>query len=349
MVVLDLLIMVVSMVILIQGSDFFVTQVTHIARLLKASDFVIGLTIVAFGTSLPELSSSIAAALYGNTELIMGNVIGSNLSNIALVLGIVSIISLISISKEVYDREGVLLLALTVLFYIMSLNGIISFMEGILLLLIFVVYLLYLKESDSMIEAQGKGIVFRTHYFGKLIVGKSLNNLKNFLTFDSYKDMFTRNREFDIKNLVKYSVFSFIGFLIIIYSSKYLVNSALSVAEALGIGAGVVGLTVIAIGTSLPELFVSIMAAKRGKGDLVVGTILGSNIYNILIVVGISAIVSPLVVTYTSLYYSIPMLLLMTAYFMWFIRRDYVLRRREGIILLTIYLLFMGGIFLSII
>jgi cation:H+ antiporter len=343
-VLIDLAIIIISLFFLLEGSDFFVTQVARLAKLFKVSDFVIGLTVVAIGTSLPELSTSIAAALLGSTELILGNVVGSNLANIALVLGLTSIFAVVSINEEIYGREGVLLFLVTLLFFIMSFDRTISAIDGGFLILIFVLYIFYFIEYKTLRKMHGKGLVYRSFYFGKLLKDRAIFQMKQVFSYRTYLDVLHRENHVKMKDLVKFGTFATVGLIVIIVSSRFLVESSINLANQFGIGTGVIGLTIIAIGTSLPELFVAIMAGRRAKGEMVIGTVLGSNLYNLLIVLGVSALITPLVVSVSAIYYTIPMLLLITVYFLWFIRRDFVLRRFEGALLLIIYVLFMVGI-----
>ncbi|MBL7051568.1 MAG: calcium/sodium antiporter [Nanoarchaeota archaeon] len=344
MVFIELLILVISLIFLIKGSNIFIDNIIKLAKLLNISDFLIGLTVVAIGTSLPELSSSIAATFVNNTDIIIGNVTGSNIANIALVLGVATFFAALTIKRAIFEREGIFLLIITILLFIMSLNGLISRAEGIILFSIFVLYILYLYHSPLFTKNTEKNLLRKYLNFGKLVTIHTLRNIRIGLDYRTYTSLIQKEKRTYVYAYLNLIPILIISFAVIIFSSKYAITSAITIATLLNIKAEIVGITLLAIGTSLPELAVIITAAKKKKGNLIIGTILGSNIYNILIVLGISSIILPISITAISLYYLIPVLLLITTFFLWFVRTSWVLQKQEGILLLLIYILFIFGL-----
>ncbi len=344
MVYIELLILVVSIIFLINGSNIFIDNIVKLAKLLNISNFLIGLTVVAIGTSLPELSSSIAAAFVNNTDIIIGNVTGSNIANIALILGVATFFAVLSIEKTVFEREGIFLLLITILLFVMSLNGLISRVEGSILFSIFILYMLYLYHSPLFAESTEKNLLRRYLNFGKLVTIHTLRNIRTGLDYTTYLNLIRKEKRASIYAYIKLIPLIGISLAIIIFSSKYTILSAINIATLLNIKAEIVGITLLAIGTSLPELAIIITAAKKRKGNLIIGTVLGSNIYNLLIVLGISSMIVPISITAISLYYLIPVLLLITVFFLWFVRTSWILKKPEGILLLLVYILFIFGL-----
>ena len=180
--------------------------------------------------------------------------------------------------------------------------------------------------------------------FGKLVTIHTLRNIKTGLDYTTYLNLIRKEKRASIYAYLKLIPLIGISLAIIIYSSKYTISSAINIATLLSIKTEIIGITLLAIGTSLPELAIIITAAKKRKGNLIIGTILGSNIYNLLIVLGISSMIVPISITAISLYYLIPVLLLITAFFLWFVRTSWVLKKPEGILLLLVYILFLFGL-----
>ena len=260
---LDLAKIVTGLALLYYGGDFLVTGSVRFARYLKVSSFVIGATILAFGTSAPELAVAILAALDGAPELAMGNIIGSNIANIGLVLGLACLIAPIIIAPTRFKREypPFFLTALLILFLAWDLK--IHRLEGILMLSFLAIYIWRSFNYKEDLKTQPEEEI-------GLLAGKSPT--------------------FQVLLIV-------IGLIGLVSGAKLLVSGGVSIARNLGIGEWFIGITVVAIGTSLPEIVSSIMAARRGHGEMAIGNIFGSNIFNILMVLGITSIIHPLNVT----------------------------------------------------
>lgn len=254
--IVSFLLLALGFVMLIKGADWFVEGASHIAGRLGIPQIIIGLTIVAMGTSAPEAAVSIAAALKDNADITVGNIVGSNILNILIILGITSAIAPIAVTKSTLLGEIPFMIFITVLMLIMGLDGTISLIDGCIMMIFFAVYLAYLfiraKKEKTAAPADTKA-----------------------------------------RKLWQSIVGTVGGLALIIIGSDFAVDSASKIAEIFGMSPRFIGLTIVALGTSLPELFTSVAAAKKGNSDIAIGNIVGSNIFNILFVVGISAIITP--------------------------------------------------------
>lgn len=252
-----------GLIILLYGGKILVDGASAIAVKLGMSAGLIGLTIVAFGTSAPELLVSVNAALKGNSDISVGNVIGSNIANIGMVLGISGLFYPILIRKSTLRFDYFITVLVTLLFYAVSYNGMIELWEGILLFSLFIGFNLYLfKYTDQGLAEGSEG-------------------------------------EEEVEQVKGYSwlvaISLFLGGIVGLYiGSELLVNNAVKISREFGVSERVIGITIIAIGTSLPELITSIMAALSKKTDMAIGNILGSNIMNVLSILGITAIIKPI-------------------------------------------------------
>jgi cation:H+ antiporter len=255
-IVLQLLVLSLGFFMLIKGADWFVGGASGIAEKFGIPSLVIGLTIVAMGTSAPEAAVSITAALKGSADITVGNIVGSNIINILVILGISAIIAPLAVAKSTVKLEMPFLIIVTALFLLLGIDGKIGFLDGVIFICAFALYLTYL-----------------------FVMAK-------------------KNRTDDIKNNQKISlsksvIWTIVGLVMIILGSDFTVDAASKIAAAFGMSERFIGLTIVALGTSLPELFTSVCAARRGEADIAIGNIVGSNIFNILFVVGISALIVP--------------------------------------------------------
>lgn len=264
-IILNLLLLIFGFTLLIKGADFFVEGASGIAEKLKIPQLVIGLTIVAMGTSAPEAAVSITGALNGVSDIAVGNVIGSNILNILIILGITSIITSIPVQKSTLVIEIPFVIIISIIFLLFGLNdNQITFIEGIIFFILFIGYLAYL-----------------------FILTKKDKNENN-------KDEFEIEKDKEEKTVLELIVLSVIGVAIIVWGSNLAVNAATEIAKIVGLSERIIGLTIVALGTSLPELVTSITAAKKGNADIAIGNVVGSNIFNILFVLGISALIIPI-------------------------------------------------------
>ena len=255
-IIIQVVILIVGFVFLIKGSDFFVDGASSVASLLKIPTIIVGLTIVAFGTSAPEAAVSITSSLTGSNALAVSNVIGSNLFNILMVIGVCALLKELPMEKKVLKVDLPFLVIITLLFTAFVFIGWdISFVEGILLLIILIGYIFYLVRSARK-SNEGNEVVK-----AKLSPAKSI-------------------------------IFILVGLAGIIIGGNFVVDSASAIAIAFGMSETLVGLTIVAIGTSLPEFVTSITALNKGENQLVIGNVIGSNIFNILFVLGASSAIS---------------------------------------------------------
>ncbi len=254
---IQLLLLALGFVMLVKGADWFVDGSAGIADRFGVPQLVVGLTIVAMGTSAPEAAVSITAALKGSADITIGNVVGSNILNILIILGISAVIVPIAVAKSTIRYEIPYMLLITGLLIVLGWSGnTIGFGEGVILWIAFLAYLTYLffmakKNKEEVPEEENKLPVW------KLILA------------------------------------SVVGLVLIVWGSDVTVDAATAIAQYAGLSERFIGLTIVALGTSLPELFTSVSAAMKGKADIAIGNIVGSNIFNILFVAGTAALITP--------------------------------------------------------
>lgn len=304
-IILQVVLLIVGFVFLIKGSDFFVDGASSIAALLKIPTIIVGLTIVAFGTSAPEAAVSITSSLAGSNAMAVSNVIGSNLFNMLMVIGVAALLGDLLMEKSVLNKDLPFLVAITLLlaaFIVMGWN--ISSIEGIILLIILVVYIFYLIRSAG--NSGSANYVEKP----KLTLPKSI-------------------------------LFIIVGLAGIVLGGDLVVNSASDIAIALGMSETLVGLTIVAIGTSLPELVTSITALRKGENQLVIGNVIGSNIFNILFVLGASSAISSITLN-SSMLIDIILMIAVTILCFIFGKTQEKYDKKEGIILVLIFIAYMA-------
>ena len=304
-IIVQFVLLIVGFVFLIKGSDFFVDGASSIASLLKIPTIIVGLTIVALGTSAPEAAVSITSSLTGSNAMAVSNVIGSNLFNMLMVIGISALLGDILMEKSVLEKDLPFLVGITLLWAIFIIIGWdITNIEGIILLIIMVTYIAFLiyntKKSGGANEVEKP----------KLTLPKSI-------------------------------IFILVGIAGIVIGGDLVVDSASAIAIALGMSETLVGLTIVAIGTSLPELVTSITALKKGENQLVIGNVIGSNIFNILFVLGASSAISAIPLD-SSLLIDVVFMLLVTVLCFIFGKTQEKYDKKEGIILVTLFVVYMA-------
>ncbi len=263
--IFQFLVLVIGFVFLVKGSDWFVDGSVGIATKFGIPQLVIGLTIVAMGTSAPEAAVSITAAFSGNAGITIGNVVGSNILNILIILGITALVYPVAVQKSSLVIDIPVAFVASVLLLLLGWDGSISHLDGIIMLIIFVAYLTFLfwnaKRSNKFESSSSE-------------VKKEIADVKEV-------------------SLIKSLIFTIIGLFLIVAGSNCVVESATFIAEKVGLSERFIGLTIVALGTSLPELFTSVTAAIKKNSDIAVGNIVGSNIFNILFIVGLSGLIIP--------------------------------------------------------
>lgn len=249
-----------GLVFLIVGGDLLVRGASRLATILGIPPMIIGLTVVAFGTSTPELAVSINAALDGNSDISISNVVGSNIFNVLFILGVSSLIAPLVIHSQIIRREVPIMIGVSILFYIFSLGGLVSRTEGVILFVLIIAYTAWLVLQ--VIKKRGENV-------------ESVHKVEA-----KY-------------SLVLPIVFIISGLGIVMIGSDWLVTGATKTAQMLGVTDAVIGLTIVAAGTSLPEVIASIMATIKGERDIAIANVIGSNIYNILAIIGLSGLIVP--------------------------------------------------------
>lgn len=253
-ILLQLFLLVLGFVMLAKGADKFVEGAAGIASRFGIPQLVIGLTIVAMGTSAPEAAVSLAAAFKGNADITIGNIVGSNILNIWIILGLAAAITPLLVAKSTIKLEIPFMIAITALLGYQGMDGTVTFFDGILLLVLFILYLAYLYNMAK----------------------------KNKVDEDT--------QEYS-HSLTHCLILTVVGLALIILGSNVTVNATTAIAAYIGLSQRFIGLTIVALGTSLPELFTSVTAARKGNADIAIGNIVGSNIFNILFVIGLSALI----------------------------------------------------------
>ena len=307
-------IFIISLVVLIKSSDYFTDSAEKVGLYFGLPAFIVGVTIVAIGTSLPELISSIFAVLENSSEIVVGNVIGSNITNIFLVLGIAAIIGKkIKITHELIHVDLPLLVGSAFLLAVTIWDGVFTFPEALLCIGGIVLYLAYTLNTERNCEDKEIGKEMK----GELKKGKL--DWKTWVI------------------LVASSLFIYLG-------AKYTIQSVIELSEILNIGKELIAISVVALGTSVPELMVTISAARKGNSEMAVGNVLGSNIFNSLAVMGIPALIGTLIIPQGILTFGLPMMLIATLLY-FFITQDREITKWEGWLLILFYVFFIGKLF----
>ncbi len=311
MIFVNILILVVGFVILIKGADLFVDGASGIALNFKVSKMLIGLTIVAFGTSAPEFAVSVKSLLNGSGDIVLGNVIGSNILNILLILGVSALFHFLNVKNNTVKKELPIMILLSTLFSVLLFDHIFdggkdAFTrgDGIVLILFFMVFLYYLismmrKKVDVNQEVEDKNLSMKKSIF-----------------------------------------FTIIGIIGIVLGSDFVVESASKIATTLGVTERMISLTIIALGTSLPELVTSVTATRKGEYDIAIGNVVGSNIFNICIVVGLPVAMFGGIVDYTLNLVDMFVMLVAATLLFAFSFKDKKIGKLEGIVFLTIFVIY---------
>ncbi len=291
-----------------KGADWLVEGAASIALAAKVSTIVVGITVVAFGTSLPEMAVSLAASIKGEPEITLGNVIGSNIANILLVLGLAAVVSPLKVERHVVTRDTMLVLGSGVLLLLLTLTGSLTRVHGLIMLAAFVAYLAYYVR-DALKNPRHDDIDVKGFHPGKsivLLVG---------------------------------------GIICILVGSDILVDSAVYIAESFGISPAIIGLTMIAVGTSLPELATSAVASKKGESDISIGNVLGSNVFNTLLVLGLAAFlfVGSIPVD-SALLWDVALMTVVCLFLVPTLWTGHTLTRKEGAFMLVVYAVYIASL-----
>lgn len=310
---IQIILLVVGFVVLIKGADFFVDGASSLARNFKLSKMLVGLTIVAFGTSAPEFAVSIKSMLAGSGEIVLGNVIGSNILNILLILGVSSLFHTLTVKNNTVKKEIPITLLLSTALIVLMTD---KFFDG----------------YENMIT-RGDGLVI----------------LLFFCVFIYYLISMARNKTQEVDEdketilpLSKSIIYTVIGIAAIVLGSNFVVDSAKFIASSLGVSERIIGLTIIALGTSLPELVTSIVATRKGEYDIAIGNVVGSNIFNIGVVLGLPIVIFGTVSIGTFNVLDLGFLFLSSLALFIFAGNDYKITKREGLFMLFMFVIYYG-------
>lgn len=325
MLIFWIIVFIVSLAVLVKGADWLLGSAEKIGLVMGLSPFIVGVVIVGLGTSFPELISSLVAVFKNVTEIVPANAIGSNITNILLIVGLSAIVSgRLAVTKNLIDLDLPLLAISTALFVGIAWDRQIVLGESILLLVLFGIYLLYAilyKDGKEEVEVLPTRSDRRKHITGlqkKVVQRPKITN----------KDI----------------LFLVLGILGLIFGAKYLIDSVIKLSEILAIGAGVISLAAVALGTSLPELLVSIKAAWQKKPEIALGNIFGSNVFNILLVIGIPGLFKTLTLDEQTFAIGLPILVIATLLFV-ISGISKRIHAYEGAMYIVIYIFFLGKLF----
>ena len=315
----NIILIIIGFALLIKGADLLVLGASKIAKKFNIPEIIIGLTVVAIGTSLPELVVSTTSALTGHSDIALSNIVGSNIANLFLILGVCSIIKPLKFKKETIFFENPFVILVTGLLFFFGLNNSgtqISRIEGGILLLLCIIFILYnvIMAKRGQVEEDGEEIQQDPEEPNKI---------------DTYKSI----------------LFIVLGIIALKYGGDFVVDNAVVIAQAMGISEKLIGLTIVAVSTSLPELITSITATMKGETDLAIGNIVGSQTFNILLILGLSSILSPIAYTAS---YNKDMVLLLAGSIVFalfpFIGEKHKMTRENGILFVIVYVVYMINI-----
>lgn len=303
MILVQILLLAVGFFMLMKGADWFVEGSAGIAKKMGIPQLVIGLTIVAMGTSAPEAAVSINASIKGNAGIAIGNVVGSNILNILIILGISAILATMAIQKSTFRYEIPFMVFVTVVLIALGMTGeYVTRIEGVILWVLFIVYLLYLFR----LAKQG-----------------------------------TTEEDAEKRPIWKLLIFMILGGVLVVWGSDVTVDSATEIAHMIGLSERFIGLTIVALGTSLPELVTSVVAARKGNADIAIGNIVGSNIFNILFVIGTASIIAP--VMYQPVFLIDGIIAVAAGVLLWIsVAKTKSLRKPWGIVFLLCYVAYLA-------
>lgn len=317
---LSIFLIIVGFVLLIKGADLLVEGSSELAKKFHIPEIIIGLTIVSIGTSMPELFVSSTSAANGSSDMAIGNIIGSNLCNLLLILGLSALIKPVKFQRETRLIELPMSLAVTIIFMILcNTAGTITRVEGIILIVLFVAFLIYtviMGKKGEQFDKEEKNVEIKSEEKETLVV----------------------------KNII----FIIAGIIALKIGGDLTIDHATNIAKMFNVSEKIIGLTILAVGTSLPELVTSVTAAIKGNSDIAIGNIIGSNIFNILLIIGVSALISPLTYNFT---YNIQMVILILAMLVLalfpIIPPKNEMSRVNGAIYLIMYIAYMGFLFIN--
>lgn len=313
---MSFLILIIGFAFLIKGADVFVEGASSLAKKFNVPSMIIGLTIVAMGTSAPEAAVSVTSSLAGQNDMSVANVVGSNFFNILVVLGVSSIIAKLPVQKETIKKDTPFLILVSVLLLVFGVNLKLGRIEGLALLALFTYFLV------NTIKSAKKSTENHSFETGETAVAIEIE---------------TTSSEISLPKTILVSIIGIIG---IVIGGDMVVNSATSIATSFGMSANLVGLTIVAVGTSLPEFVTSIVAIKKGETEIAIGNVIGSNLFNILLVLGLAAVINPISMSMLA-FIDIVFMVLITLLLYMFMKKRNSLVKKQGIVLVVLYMAYM--------
>ncbi|HMM30142.1 MAG TPA: calcium/sodium antiporter [Clostridia bacterium] len=322
---MQFVLLALGLAMIVKSADVLIDSASKIARRYGVSSFIIGITVIAFGTSAPELAVGIVSGIDHTNQLTLGNIIGSSMSNMALIIGLSAIIFPLQVKDNILKRELPILFAIQIgLGVMMFMDGLLSKTEGLILMGLFVVFMVYISMSSKQsmkiqIDAEGD---IDTDGDGNGLLGQPEEKQKK-------------------TELLKLWCFSLLSLLGLFIGGRLTVDASTKIAQSLGLSETLIGLTVVALATTMPELITSIVAARKKEHEIVLGNCIGSNIFNILLVLGVSSTISPIAVEERLKFDVASMLFLTVVIFVMSLLRK-KLQRRTGVFLLMGYILYLA-------
>ena len=308
---LDIVLIIIGVALVLKGADLLTEGASALARRMNVPEIVIGLTIVAAGTSAPELFVSVMSALNDTPDLAVGNVVGSNTMNCMLIVGVAAMVAPMTISRSTVRKDIPFSVAASVLLLLLGFDSFLGRLDGVVLLVGFAAFMAY-----TLMQARKGGVA------------------------EPEAEVKQRNPWLSAGSVL-------LGLLMLVFGSDQFVSSASSVAAALGVSEGVIGLTVVAGGTSLPELATSVVAARKGQSAIAIGNVIGSNVFNILLILGLTATISPLQIEGITTI-DMAVMLLSVALVWLFSYTRFTVERWEGAVLIGGYLVYLGWLIISL-
>jgi cation:H+ antiporter len=342
MITMNFLVLLLGLVFLVKGSDYFVKAASTIAKKLGVSEFVIGLTLVAVGTSIPELASSIVASIQQASGIVIGNIVGSNIVNIGLIVGVAAFLSPMKTEIEMLKRDGYIMLFAAVLFFVFALDRELSMIESGIFILLYIAYVFFLFEEAEKYEGKLHFKEFVTYFFKFKYINSAVQKINGNRNKNSESGNGNGRLEGgfgkDILTLM-------LSCAAIVIGAKYFVDESIFFAELLGVPDTIIGTTLVAVGTSLPELVVTVSAARQGYGSIALGNIIGSNITNIFMILGLSGLLYPIAVAEISLFFTTPVMIVISVILLVFISTGWEIKKWEGVALMAFYAAFLVVLF----
>ncbi|MBO3443820.1 calcium/sodium antiporter [Clostridium sp. CCUG 7971] len=310
------LFLIIGFMFLIKGADIFVEGAASIAKKFHVPPMVIGLTIVAMGTSAPEAAVSVGSSLAGQNDMSIANVVGSNFFNILIVLGVSSIIAKLPVQEDTIKKDTPFLILVSLLLVFLGFNLNLGRIDGLILLIVFALFLINTVKS-GLRSSNNDSID---------------NNGETAVAIDT-----SIEESFSMPKTILVCAFGIIG---IVLGGDIVVNSATTIATSFGMSENLVGLTIVAVGTSLPEFVTSIVAIKKGETEIAIGNVIGSNLFNILLVLGLAAVINPITMSTLALIDVIFMTIITVLLYL-FMKKNNSLVKKQGVVLVILYIAYM--------